>query len=95
VLESTQSPSLLQMLALASGPTRMAVLSHARVIRQTPKGLESKDVNVAKMMKAQSGDMTVEANDIVFIPASRGKAALERGSGSILNMLTSLAVYRF
>jgi hypothetical protein len=37
----------------------------------------------------------VEANDIVFVPASKGKAALERGSGSILNMLTSLAVYRF
>jgi polysaccharide biosynthesis/export protein len=95
VLETNQSPSLLQMLALASGPTRMAVLSHARVIRQTPKGLESKNVDLAKMMKAESGDMVVEANDIVFVPASKGKAALERGSGSILNMLTSLAVYRF
>ncbi len=95
VLETTQSPSLLQMLAMAAGPTRMAVLSHVNVIRQTSKGLESKNVDVGKMMKAQTGDMAVEANDIVFIPASKGKAALERGSGSVLSMLANLAVYRF
>jgi polysaccharide export outer membrane protein len=65
------------------------------LIRQTPKGLESKDVDLKKIMQAKAGDVTVEANDIVFVPGSRGKSAMERGSGSVLSMLTNLALYRF
>lgn len=96
VMESTTTASLLQMLALASGPTSAASLSHARVLRRTTKGgLESKDIDLKKIMQAKASDVEVQAEDIVFIPSSRSKAALERGSGSILSMLTSLAVYRF
>jgi polysaccharide biosynthesis/export protein len=95
VMETTQTPSLLQILAAANGPTRMAVLNHTRVIRRTPKGLESTDVDLKKIMQAKAGDVEVQADDIVFVPSSRARGALERGSGSILTMLTNLAVYRF
>jgi polysaccharide biosynthesis/export protein len=96
VMESTSTASLLQMLALASGPTRAAALSHTRVIRRTAKGdLESKDIDLKKIMQAKAKDMEVQAEDIVFVPSSRSKAAMERGGSSILSMLTSLAVYRF
>ncbi|MGZ4813210.1 MAG: polysaccharide biosynthesis/export family protein [Terriglobales bacterium] len=95
VLDSTQSPSLLQIMAAAAGPTHLAQLSHTRLIRQTPKGLESKDVDLKKIMQAKAGDIAVEANDIVFVPGSRGKSAMERGSSSVLSMLTNLALYRF
>ena len=95
VMETTQTPSLLQILAAAAGPTRMADLSHARVIRRTPKGLESKDVDLRKIMQAKAGDLEVQADDIVYVPSSRTKGALERGSGSIFSMLTNLAIYRF
>jgi polysaccharide export outer membrane protein len=95
VMETTQTPSLLQILAAAAGPTRTADLSHARVIRRTPKGLESRDVDLKKIMQAKAGDFEVQAGDIVFVPSSRMRGALERGSGSILSMLTNLAVYRF
>jgi polysaccharide export outer membrane protein len=95
VMETTQTPSLLQLLAAAAGPTRAADLSHARVLRRTPKGLESKDVDLKKIMQAKAGDLEMQAGDIVFVPSSRMKGAMERGSGSILGMLTNLAVYRF
>lgn len=95
VMESTQTPSLLQILAAASGPTRMASLGHTRIIRRTPHGLESKDVDLKKIMEAKASDLEVQAEDIVFVPSSRAKGALERGSGSILSMLTSLAIYHF
>jgi polysaccharide export outer membrane protein len=95
VMETAQTASMLQMLALAAGPTRMAALGHTRLIRRTAKGLESQDINLKKIMQAKSGDVDLQAEDIMFVPSSRGKAALERGSGSVLNMLTSLALYHF
>lgn len=95
VMETASTATLLQMLALAAGPTRVAALSHTRVIRRTDKGLESKDVDLKKIMQAKGSDMELHAEDIVFVPSSRGKAAMERGGSSILSMLTSLAVYRF
>lgn len=95
VMETATTASLLQMLALASGPTRMAALNHTRVIRRTEKGLVSQDVDLKKIMQAKANDMEVHAEDIVFVPSSRSKAAMDRGGSSILSMLTSLAVYRF
>jgi polysaccharide export outer membrane protein len=95
VMETTQTPSLLQMLAAAAGPTRTADLGRTRVLRRTPKGLESKDVDLKKITQAKAKDVEVQADDIVFVPSSRTKGALERGSGSILTMLTNLAIYRF
>jgi polysaccharide export outer membrane protein len=96
VMETTTTASLLQMLALAAGPTRAASLAHTRVIRRVAKGgLESKDIDLKKIMQAKASDVEVQAEDIVFVPSSRGKAAMERGGSSILSMLTSLAVYRF
>jgi polysaccharide export outer membrane protein len=95
VMETTQTPSLLQILAAANGPTRMAVLSHTRVLRRTPKGLESRDVDLKKIMQAKASDVEVQADDIVFVPSSRAKALMPGGAGSMLGMLANLAIYRF
>jgi polysaccharide biosynthesis/export protein len=94
-METTQTPSLLQILAAAAGPTRMAVLSHTRVIRRTPKGLESKDIDLKKIMQAKAGDIEVQAGDIVFVPSSRTKGLMSGGAGSMVGMLANLAIYRF
>jgi polysaccharide biosynthesis/export protein len=95
VMESTTTASLLQMLALAAGPTSVASLGHTRLIRRTPQGLESKDVDLKKILQAKASDIEIHAEDIVFVPSSKSKAAMQRGSGSILNMLTNLALYHF
>ena len=95
VMETTQTPSLLQILAAAAGPTRTADLSHARVIRRTPKGVESKDVDLKKIMQAKAGDFEVQPGDIVFVPSSRTKGLMPGGAGGIVSMLTNLAIYRF
>jgi polysaccharide export outer membrane protein len=95
VMETTQTPSLLQILAAAAGPTRMADLSHTRVIRRTPKGVESKDVDLKRIMQAKAGDLEVQAGDIVFVPSSRTKGLMPGGAGGIVSMLANLAIYRF
>ncbi len=87
--------TLMQVVAMASGPTRMAKLSKARIVRRTPTGLENMPLDVGKVLEAKSPDVPLQAEDIVFIPASKGKLAAEHGASSILSMVTQLAIYRF
>jgi len=82
-------------LAMAAGPTRVANLSHAKILRRSPSGLESKDLDLAKIMEAKAADVDLQADDIIFVPASKGKMAAERGTSSVLSMLTNLAIYHF
>ena len=87
--------SLMQAFAMASGPTRLANLGKVKILRRTPTGLENKELDIRKVLAAKDPDIPLQAEDIVFIPASRGKMAAERGASSILSMVTQLAVYRF
>ena len=87
--------TLMQVMAMASGPTRMANLSKARIVRRSPTGLENMELDIRKLLEAKSPDVPLQAEDIVFIPPSRGKMAAERGASSILSMITQLAIYRF
>jgi polysaccharide export outer membrane protein len=87
--------SLMQVFAMAAGPTRMANLGKVKILRRTPTGLENMELDIRKVLAAKGPDVPLQSEDIVFIPASRGKMAAERGASSILSMVTSLALYRF
>lgn len=94
VIEQNSTISLMQALAMAAGPTNTAG-SKARMLRRTPKGLETHEIDLKKIMQTKAPDVTLQADDIVFVPSSKGKLAASRSSSSILSMLTTLAVYRF
>jgi polysaccharide export outer membrane protein len=87
--------TVLQALARANGPTRMASLSHVRMLRHTPQGVQNTDIDLKKIFQAKAPDVPLQAEDILFVPASGTKALAERGSSSILSMITNLAIYRF
>jgi len=95
VIEDHQPVTLLRAIAMAAGPTRMASLGHARVIHRTATGLESRDVDLRKILQAKSQDVALTAEDILFVPSSRSKAAAAQGTASALSILTQLAIYRF
>ena len=87
--------SMMEAVAMASGPTRLANLSKVKILRRTPTGLENKELDIRKLLSAKGTDVPLQAEDIVFVPASRGKMAAERGASSILSMVTQLAIYHF
>jgi len=87
--------SLTQAFAMAAGPTRLANLGKVKILRHTATGLENKELDIRKVLAAKDPDVALQPEDIVFIPASRGKMAAERGASSILSMVTQLAIYRF
>ena len=95
VVETGRQPSVSQALAMASGPTRLANLSHARVIRKSGAGLENKEVDLKKILSAKVDDFPLQPDDILFVPTSRGKMAMSSSSSSLLSMVTQLAIYRF
>jgi polysaccharide export outer membrane protein len=82
-----------QALALAAGPTHSAALNGAKIIRHTPDGLKDTTLPLKKIMDAKAPDMQLQPDDIIWIPGSKGKGLATTGVGSILSMLTTLAIY--
>jgi polysaccharide export outer membrane protein len=95
VMENRSIMSLTQVVAMAAGPTRLASLSHVRLLRRTPEGLKTSEIDYKKIILTKTPDIPLMAEDIVFVPPSRGKMAAGQGASSMLQMITSLAIYRF
>lgn len=65
------------------------------MLRRTPTGLQNKEIDLKKIFEAKAPDLPLQAEDIVFLPPSKGKMAGEKGANSVLSILASLAIYRF
>ena len=66
--------TVLQAIALAGGTTRTAKLGAARIIRKGPNGMTESPVQLKKILEAKAPDLTMQADDILFVPTSAGKA---------------------
>jgi polysaccharide export outer membrane protein len=62
--------TVLKAMALAGGPTRSASLNNAFLIRKTPEGVKQTHVPLKKIMKAESPDVAMQVEDILFVPSS-------------------------
>jgi polysaccharide export outer membrane protein len=80
---------------MTAGPTRLASLSHVRLLRRTPEGLKTSEIDYKEIIMTKTPDIPLMAEDIVFVPPSRGKMAAGQGASSVLQMITSMAIYRF
>ena len=96
VLGENETLSALQALALAEGLDRFAAPQSAKIMRAVPGQAQRAEiaVNIKTLMGGKSADVTLRADDILFIPTSVGKAAAVRGLESALQIGAGLAVYR-
>ncbi len=86
------SLSVLKALALAGGNTRTSALSKTRILRQTPTGVQEIPVNLKKMLYAKAPDLPLVKGDILFVPASVGKAAAYRTADIATTLTATLAI---
>lgn len=87
--------STLKILALAGGVTRVAKQKNAIIIRKDSEGRQqSIPVDLAKIVKRETEDVTLRPSDILYVPDSHTKAALIRASEIAIAVGTSLAIYR-
>ena len=85
--------TVLQALALAGGTNRTAKLGGARIIRKGPSGMTEVKVEIKKMLEAKSPDVTLQADDILFIPLSGGRVVAGRTFEAAMSMATMVGIY--
>ncbi|HXY13073.1 MAG TPA: polysaccharide biosynthesis/export family protein [Terriglobales bacterium] len=86
--------TVLQAIAMAQGTNTTAKLDKAVLIRKTAAGPQQIPLALPKILAAKAPDLSLQPEDIVFIPRSEGKAALRRSLEAVLQAATGAAIYR-
>ena len=85
--------TVLQALALAGGTNHTAKMGSARIIRKTPTGMTETRLQLKKMLEAKAPDVTLQADDILFVPISGAKIAGARSAEAALTLATAVGLY--
>ena len=85
--------TVLSAVSLAEGSEGTASLQNARVIRGRGPAKREIPVRVRDILKGKAPDSALEANDILYIPDSRAKTALNRGAEAVVQMATGLVIW--
>lgn len=91
-LMDNDSLTVLKVIALAGGTTRTAKLSGAKLLRKTPDGVRETTIALDKILQAKAPDVTMKADDVLFVPSSAKKVALYRGTEAIMQSATALSL---
>jgi polysaccharide biosynthesis/export protein len=91
-LNSSGGVTLLQVLAAAGGPTHLAAVSGTKMVRRTPTGLTELSVPMKDLLRAKAADIPMNPGDIVYVPSSKVKSALN--AGALASSAGAAAIYR-
>jgi hypothetical protein len=75
VMEDTDPVTVLKALATAEGANPTANLRNAKILRKGETGRVEVPVDIKKIMQAKAPDVTLQADDILFVPQSGSKSA--------------------
>jgi polysaccharide export outer membrane protein len=84
--------TVLQALALAGGTNHTAKLGGVCIIRKGPTGMTETKLPLKKMLEAKAPDVTLQADDILFIPLSGVRVAAGQGMSAAISAATGLAI---
>jgi polysaccharide biosynthesis/export protein len=84
--------TVLRAIALAGGTTRLAKMSGTKILHKGPNGLVETPVRLSKILHAKSTDLTLQADDILVIPASAGKTLAGRALEAAIQAATLVSV---
>jgi polysaccharide export outer membrane protein len=77
-LMDSDNLTVLKVIALAGGTTRLAKMNGVKIIRKGPEGMTLTPVELKKMLEAKVADIPLKADDILFVPSSTAKAFAAR-----------------
>ena len=83
--------TILQAYAMAQGANSTAALDRAELIRKA--GSDAQVISLKKILTAKAPDMSLQPDDILFIPQSGAKVAGRRTLEAIVQTASGLAVY--
>lgn len=85
--------TVLQAIALAGGTNKTAKMGGVRIIHKGPTGMTEREVPLKKMLEAKAPDITLQADDILFVPVSGGRVLAGAGFNAVLAMATAVGIY--
>jgi polysaccharide biosynthesis/export protein len=94
VMGNDGNMTVLQAVAMAGGVTMTASMNHSRLIRKNASGYTEVSVPLKKLLQGGGGDMSLQPEDIVYIPTSSAKSALYRTIPAVVGSASSAAIYR-
>jgi polysaccharide export outer membrane protein len=86
------SLTVLQALALAGGTNRTAKMGGTRIIRKGLTGMTETRVPLKKMLEAKAPDISLQADDILFVPLSGARVAGATAFSAAVTAATGLAI---
>ena len=92
VLNSSGGVTVLRVVAAAGGPTHIASVGGTKMLRRTPSGLQELRVPLKELLHAKVPDIPVQADDIIYVPSSRLKTAMN--AGALLSTIGTAAIYK-
>jgi len=93
--QSRDRVTVLQAVAMAGGLVPTASRGRARIIRTREDGSRMEiPIELGKIIKGQSPDVTLVANDILYINDSTTKAAFRRGLEAVVATASGVTIYR-
>ncbi len=93
VLEDRDSVTVVQALAMAEGLSPNAARHRARIIHTKPDGSHvEKYIDVDKIISDKAPDPVLAANDILYIPDSRSKAAAKKTVETIVQTVSGFLI---
>jgi polysaccharide biosynthesis/export protein len=84
--------TVLQALALAGGANHTAKMGGVRIIRKGPDGMVETKVPLKKMLEAKVPDITLQADDILFVPLSGARVAASAGFNAAISAASGIAI---
>jgi polysaccharide export outer membrane protein len=96
VLTERKSLSVLQALSLAEGVLPASAPQNAKILRAAADGATRTEtaINVKKLLAGKTADLSLHADDILFIPSSTAKRAGIRALEAAIQTGSGLLVYR-
>ncbi len=96
VLNERSGVSVLQALSMAGGFTRTASPGHTRILRSVPGSTDRQDqsINLRDILEGKKADITLHADDILFVPDSLAKNASLRAIEAGIQVGTGLVIWR-
>ena len=91
-LNASGGVTVLQVISAAGGPTHLASISGTKLVRRTNQGLQEIAVPMKNLLRAKARDMQLHPGDILYVPSSRMKEALN--AGALVSSAGAAAVYR-
>ena len=94
VLEDRPTMTVLQAVTMAEGFTGTAAKGAARILRTNQDGSKTEiPINLGKILKGKAQDTTLAANDILFVPESKGKMASLKATDTGMSALTGWLIW--